>query len=219
MKNALVVSLLVALLAIPSGGNLVHAADDGVKQPIFLLCPHKERLSAWSLFLTVDKADPSKVVSLGLEKLKKQNSVDSSYEAVLAAQNDSKTEREVLGTLAAKDFSSSSLEVQKDDALKVSVSSAGEGAYRLMVSLRISADLRFTIGGKEQEKRDVVLKFDKSSKKWQAVVQKLKDAEGNNLDAAAGKPMSGIAFPVISTGIYRVLGVIEGIDPVVLLDR
>jgi hypothetical protein len=197
----------------------LQAAEEGIRQPVFLICPHREKYSAWSLFLTVDPQDPGKVLSLGLEKLKKQNSKDSSFEAVLAAQKDPKTDREVLQTLSAKDFGSGMLEVQKDNALKVSVTPQSDGSLRLMVSIRISADGRFVIGGKESGKKDVVLRYNKDTKAWGAYAQTLVDTEGNNAAGAQPKAISGIVFPVKDTGIYRVVGVVDGGEAIVLLDR
>ena len=77
--------LLAALLGIFQGGPAC-AAEMGLKQPIFLLCPHTKGADAWSLFFVVNANDHSKIMSLGLEKLIKQNSKDSSYGEVVAAQ-------------------------------------------------------------------------------------------------------------------------------------
>ena len=209
--------MFVASLLLAEGA----AAAEGAKQPIFLLSPHRTKFSAWSLYLTVDPNDPSKVLQLGLEKLVGKNSEDlapQGYEAVLAAQGDPKTQRETLSTLDAANFGSSQIKVEKDDALHVSLTPVDADSYRLMVSLRIAADQRFTIGGKEQSKRDVLVKYDKGSKKWSACATTMIDAEKNKIVEGGCKPISGIVFPVKGTGIYRVVGVLEG-EPVVLLDR
>lgn len=205
---------MVVLMALVLGALPTAGAMDGDKQPVFLMSPHKEKYSAWSLYLVVDKGDPGKVLQLGLEKLKKKNSKDMTYEEVLAAQRDPKTEREVLGTLDAANFSSGRIEVEKDDALHVSLTPQGSD-YQLMVSIRISADKRFTIGGKDQGKHNVILRYNKDSKSWSATAKTLTDTEGKRV---TDKPISGIVFPVTGTGIYRIIGVIEG-EPVLLLDR
>lgn len=215
-KLLLIASVLAAFGVIAPA---LQSAEEGLRQPVFLICPHREKYSAWSLFLTVDSKDPSKVLALGLEKLKKQNSKDSSVDDVIAAQKNPKTDRELLQSLDAKDFGSGMLEVQKDSALKVSVTPQADGSLKLMVSLRISADGRFVIGGKESGKKDVALRFNKDTKTWGAYALTLIDIEGNNAVAGQPKPMAGIVFPVKDTGIYRVVGVVDGGDAIVLLDR
>lgn len=218
MKPRLISLFFVSSLTLLLPAPCAQSAENTLKQPVFLICPHKVKYSAWSLTLTVDASDPSKVSSLSLEKLVKQNSADSSYEAVLEAQANSKTEREQIGTLEAKDFGSGVIEVKKDDALKVSVSPISDGNLRLMLSLRISADLRFTIGGKEQKKRDVVFRYDKAKKTWSACAMALVDAEGKSALDSDCNPMSGIVFPVTGTGIYSIIGVVNT-NPIKLLDR
>lgn len=197
-------------------------AAEGATQPVFLLCPHHKKYSAWSVVLKVDPADPAKVLGLALEKLTKQNSEDlapNGYEAVLKAQFDPKTPREVLGTLDAKDFGKEEISVKADDALHLGLTPMDGGAYRLMVSMRISADERFTIGGKDQAKRDVVLRFDAGAKKWIASAVTLLDNTGRKLTDGGPKPITGIVFPVTGTGIYTVVGVFPGGDAVSLLER
>jgi hypothetical protein len=194
------------------------AAEKSVKQPVFVLCPHTEHYSAWSLYLTVDESDPRKVLSLGLEKLVRKNSKDSSYDEVVAAQSDPKVEREQVASIDAKDFGSGQLNVAKDDALHVSLSPIKDG-YTLMVSLRISADERFVIGGKDARKRDVALTYDAISKHWIAQVKQLRDDKGAAVNGAPGTTMTGIQFNVTGTGIYMVVGRLDTGDEVVLLDR
>ncbi len=214
------VSRILVSILICAAAPFAQAADAGVKQPVFLLCPHKEKMSAWSIFLLLDKSDPGKVLALGLEKLKRVNSIDlKKYEAVVEAQKDAKTEREELGLLQAGNFASGMLEVEKDNALDIQVAAQSDGSLRLMVSLRISADLRFVIGGKERAKRDVVLRYDKARKTWAAYADTLHDAEGAKVALPNPKMMTGIVFPVTGTGIYQVVGDVEGIGAVQLLDR
>ena len=195
------------------------AAEKGMKQPVFLLCPHEEKSSAWSLYLLVDENDHHKVSSLGLEKLKKQNSKDSSYEAVLAAQDNPKIERETIAELDAKDFGAKQLKVEKDNALQVALTPNADGSFDLMVSLRVSMDGRFVIGGKEQAKRKVALSYDEDRKAWQAQVKTLTDDKGKPVADAAGRTMTGIVFPVTGTGIYVVLGVFADGEVASLMDR
>jgi hypothetical protein len=197
------------------------ASEDGAKQPFFLICPHKAGYSAWSLFFVVDAADPAKVLSMGLETLKKQNSSDSSYAAVVAAQKDSKVEREQIASLTADEFETKRLVVEKDKALQVSVSKKPDGAFALTLSLRISADGKFVIGENEKKKyvREIALTFVPEEKTWRAKVTALSDAVNAKVEDAAGKIMTGIVFPVTDTGIYRIFGVWENGDVVPLLDR
>ncbi|HYF52002.1 MAG TPA: hypothetical protein VEJ63_21515 [Planctomycetota bacterium] len=202
-----------------SAAVLPCRAEEGAKQPVFLLCPHKEKLSAWALYFQVDPKDPSKVQALVLDQLLKVNSKDSNYDAVVAAAKDPKTPRKEIGRLAASEFGKGQIHVEKDDALKTSVTPLGDNKYRLMVSLRIAADQRFNIGGKDQEKRDVVISYDAGSKSWKATVNALKDHEGNVVADAKGKEITGVAFPVTGTGIYQVVAGINGMDSVMVLDR
>ena len=195
-------------------------AEDGTAtQAVFLICPHQEKYSAWSLYLTLDAKDKSKIISMGLETLKKQNSKSSSYEAVLKAQSDSATEREKLGTLEVAQFGKKELKVEKQDALHVSVESAENGAYHLNLSMRVGASDRFVIGGKERKKNDVVLKFDKATNTWGAFAATLTDGKTKKKLEVKDAPMSGIVFPVKETGIYSVVGVVNGSETVTLMDR
>lgn len=196
-----------------------RAADAWVKQPVFLLCPHTEKNSAWSLYLLVDENDHHTVLALGLEKLKKQNSKESSYEAVLAAQNDPKVVHETIVELDVKDFGAKQLKVEKNDALQISLTPNTDGSFELMISLRVSMDKRFVIGGKEQAKRKVALTYDESRKAWQAQVKTLTDDKGEPVAGAAGRTLTGIVFPVTGTGLYVVLGVFDDGEVASLMDR
>lgn len=198
---------------------LSHAADAGIKQPVFLLCPHTSKYSAWSLYLTVDSADPKKVLSLGLEKLKQQNSKDSSYDAVVAAAKDPKTAREPVASMDAKDFGSRKLRVEKDEALFVGLTPQGEGTYLLSVSLRISADERFAFGENGKNRTKVLLTYDAGSKTWQAKAKEVYDEKGAKVDALSDSHMTGILFPVTGTGIFTIAGMFENSDGATLLDR
>lgn len=219
MKTTLIAACLAFFAAAILSADGASAAEEG-KQPVFLICPHKKKFSAWSLYLTVDSANPGKVLALGLEELTGKNSEDlapNGYEAVLAAQQDPKTARKLLGALAAKDFATGELSIKKDDALHVSLRPLGPDSYRLNVSMRINLDQRFEIGGKEQARHDVLLRFDKATGKWAAYAVALDDSAGKNVVGAKPKPISGITFPVLATGIPRVIAVVEG-NPVTLMD-
>jgi len=125
------------------------AAENGVKQPVFLLCPHMTKSDAWSLYLVVDENDHSKVLSAGIEELTGQNSADSSYADVLAAQIDPKTKHTFIAALEAKDFGSKELVIKEDNALHVTLSPQPGGSYEMMLSMRTGLVSRFVIGGKE----------------------------------------------------------------------
>lgn len=217
--------LLLAGLLFGAGGWLpgqaAARAAEGIKQPVFLICPHRKKYSSWSLSLTVDPADPRKVLALGLEELTRVNAEDlapNGYDAALAAQRDPKTPRTLLGAMEAKDFAASELRIEKNNALHVGLAPLGPGEYRLYLSLRVEAEQRFIIGGKEKAKRDVVLRCDSATNTWAAYAVTLEDAAGKKV--AAGTPMliTGICFPVTGTGIYRIAGMVGG-DLVLLMDR
>lgn len=191
---------------------VVVRAEDGAseKQPVFLLCPSHERYGSWSLYLNVDKNDPSKVLGLGLEELLNKNSKDEGgYEKVLDAQRNPSTPREEIGTLDAKSFGSGSIRVQKNEALTVTCTPAGAD-YSLMINMRISADGHFIIGGDASEKRSVVLKYNSALKKWSAYATVLLNEKGQNAVGALPLPISGLGFPVTGTGIYRIVAGVQG---------
>lgn len=220
MINRMLGAVLLVMILAPLSEPLF--AEDGLKQPIFLLCPHKKRFGAWSLFLTVDKNDPSKVLAIGLESLPGKNSEDlapGGYEKVLQAQKDLSITRTPIATLDAANFGSGQLRVEKDDALQVSVSSVDATTLRLMISMRISADLRFTIGGKEQSLRDVLIKYNNTTQRWTACATKLQDSKSQDATGGRCRSITGIVFPVTGTGIYRVVGVMDDGDAVILFER
>ena len=198
---------------------VVLAQDNGVKQPIFLICPHAAAYSAWSIYVIVDSQDHGKILSLGVESLKNKNSMDSSYRDVFMAQNDSKIQRELVAALNAKDFGAKELRVTEDDALHVSLTPLTDGTYELMASMRVGAFDRFGIGGKGVSKRDVVLIFDPSRKAWSVQIKTMCDNRGTKIAGLTGKTMTGIVFPVTWTGIYTVVGMFEGGISKTLLDR
>lgn len=174
------------------------------KQPVFLLCPKHERYGSWSLYVTVDKGDHSKVLSLGLEELVGKNSKDDgSYAKVLEAQMNPETTREPVATLDAASFGSGSLKVEKNNALTVTCTPTGSD-YTLMIDMRISADGHFIIGGAEASKRNVILKYDSIDKKWSAYATTMANEKGDNVIGATPLYISGLLFPVTATGIYQI---------------
>jgi hypothetical protein len=209
--------LSAVLCAFPASAQAADAP--GVKQAVFLLCPHTSKYSAWSLYLMVDPADPKKILSLGLEKLKQQNSKDSSYDAVVAASKDSKTPRELVASMDAKDFGSRQLRVEKDDALHVGISPEKDGTYLLSVSMRVSADERFSIGDNGKNRTKVLLTYDAGSKNWEAKAKDVFDNKGAKVDAVSNSHMTGILFPVSGTGIEVVAGMFDNSDGVTMMDR
>jgi len=212
------IQILVCLLLALAGAAGAHEASNAEKQPVFLICPHNHGYDAMSLYVEVDKNDKSKILALGLESLKGQNSKDSSYEAVLRAQNDPNVRSENLGVLKAGDFGHGQIEVKKDDAMKISVTPTGKD-LRLFLSMRISMDGRFNIGGKDSGKRDVLLRYDADRQQWYACADRLKNTEGRDAAIGGCQRVSGIAFPVSGTGIYRVVMVTDSGDAIVAMDR
>jgi len=219
-KNVLGISMtLVIAISHAAFGQDVKAAELGTKQPFFLLCPHQEQFSAWSLYFCTDKSDPSKVLRLGIEKIVNRNSKESSYESVLLAQNNPNSLREQVGALEAADFGKKEFRIEDHDALHLSIVRVDDFTYRLSLSLRISMDERFTIGGDNRTKNDVVLRYDKNTKRWSAQALALVDFKNNKLLKEGGVPISGIKFPVTGTGIYFVYGILSNSEVVTLKDR
>jgi len=208
------VLILAAAMGVPAeDGSL------GAKQPVFLLCPHHETYSAWSIFLNVDRADPSKILGLGVESLRGKNSRDTSYEDVLAVQQDSRFDREFLGGLNAAEFDKSEIRVSEHDALHVSLTPMENNAYRLNISLRVGQTDWFEVGGKNTSKDDIVLRYNADSKTWTPRANVLSDFRGNALTQSRDALISGLIFPVTGTGIYSVYGVLGDGEPVLLMDR
>ena len=219
MKLAMAAVLSVCMLAASCFAAAVAAEEVTEKQPVFLLCPHHERYGSWSLYLTLDKNDPSKPLSLGLEELVDKNSKDDgSYDKVIAAQNNPATERVDLGKLDAKAFGSGSLSVSKNNALNVTCTPDGD-ALKLMIDMRISADGHFIVGGSEANKRNIVLKYNKVLKKWNAYATVLEDKDGHNVVGAEPVMVTGLAFPVTGTGIYRIVAALPGGKAVLVYDK
>lgn len=187
------------------------------KQPVFLLCPEHERYSSWSLYFTVDKKDPAKPLSLGLEELSQLNHKDTGYTKVLEAQENPATPKTDLATLDAKSFATGSLKVEKNNALNVTVTPDGD-TYKLMIDLRIEQEKRFAIGGKDA-KNNIVLKYNPALRAWGAYATSLYDHEGRNLVSGDPLRVTGLLFPVSSTAIVRIYAVLAGGKSVLIYDR
>lgn len=188
------------------------------KQPVFLICPDAKGYSALSLYVEVDTADRSTALAVGLETLTNKNAKESSYDAVLHAQSDPATPRESIGTLNSSEFGSGMIHIKQHDALKISVTPDGKD-LRLVISMRVGLDSRFNIGGKDQSKRDVVLRYDPDLKAWESRAVKLQDATGRSVVKGESLRISGVCFPVRATGVYRIVAIIDSADPIVLMDR
>lgn len=219
MKLATALVLSVFMMATACFAATIAAEGATEKQAVFLLCPHHERYGSWSLFLTVDKSDPSKPLSLGLEELVDKNSKDEgSYEKVIAAQNNPATERVDLGKLDAKSFGAGSLSVAKNNALNVTCTPDGE-TLKLMIDMRISADGHFIVGGAEAAKRNIVLKYNQAMKKWAAYATALQDKDGRNVVSTDPVLVTGLNFPVTATGIYRISAIFIGGKGILVYDK
>ena len=210
--------LIAASLLGLAGAAFAHEAGNVVKQPVFLICPHQHGYDAMSVYLELDKNDKSKVLAVGVEYLKGQNSKDSSYDAVLRAQKDPNVRREDLGVLKADSFGRSMIQVKENDAMKIGLTPAGKD-LRLFLSMRISLSDRFNIGGKDANRRDVVLRYDPAKQEWYACATRLKDTDGRDHASSGCERVTGIAFPVSGTGIYRVAMVDDAGDAFVVMDR
>jgi len=217
MRKFVVATLSVFLLTLVLPASAVKA-EDGAKQPIFLMCPHQKKYSAWSVYVTVDPSNPEKLTGMGLDKMEGINSIDSGgVEGVQAAQADVKAKRENLGTLSAAQFGKGQIKIEKDDALHLGMEPAEGGAYRLVISMRCTSDQRFNVGGKEQKRRDLLVKYDKDSKTWKTIVQKM-NSLGDKPILEPGANLLGIVFPVTGTGIYRIVGILPNGESAVLID-
>ena len=211
--------LFVALCGLLSSRGRSFASEDTTKQPIFLLCPHNIGQDAWSLYFTVDGNDHSKILALGLEKLIKQNSKDSSYREVIRAQSDPKVKREPITELNAKDFETLQLNVDKDNVLHASLARQTDGSMELMISMRVSLSGRFIIGGEALSKRNLVVHYDPIRTEWLVKAKTLHDYKDVKIADAPGRIMSGLIFPITHTGVYMVMGVWDNGDAVILMDR
>jgi len=189
-----------------------------LKQPVFILCPHKSGYSAWMIYVEVNREDPGKLKSLCLESLTHINSIDYHEDEIINLVASPKTAREQLDRLPADRFSVGSLNVKKNDALHVSVTRTGDD-YQLNLNMRVGASEHFIIGGKEQAKRSIVLHYDPKEKHWSACATHLEDAEGTTVVQSGYEPMYGMYFPVTFTGVYRIVGVFKKGDVAILMDR
>lgn len=195
-----------------------QSVQDLEKQPVFLFCPHKEAVSSLSLYLLVDKNNPSKPVAMGLEELTGKNSKDQTYKGVLNAQKDPATQRNAIARIDAGDFGRRTLDVKENNMLSIGVNETKEG-LKLTIDARIGLDQRFVVGGAEREKRDLILKYSSIYKCWQAIAPKLEDISGRNVVGRFAKTLTGIVFSASSTGVSRIAAVDEFGAPVLLLDK
>jgi len=219
MIRRAILSILAAAVFVGAVPVTLQAADEA-KQPIFLMSPHKKKYSAWSVYVVADPANPAKIASLGLDKMKGQNSEDNAngFDGVWKAQFEAGTERENLGTLAAAEFGRGKIEIQKDDALKLSMEAAGD-EYKLIISMRCTSDKRFEVGGPKYSKiREILVKLDKASNKWYAHANLIKNINEETLVGPPGAPILGITFPVTGTGIYRIVGVMKDGEQLLFVD-
>ena len=215
----------LALIAINSHANEGASSspektlnESVLKQPVFILCPHKSGYSAWMICVEVDKEDPENLKSLCLESLTHVNSIDHHQEEIIELVANPKTAREQLDRLPIDKFPGGSLNVNKNDALHVSVTRMGND-YQLNLNMRVGASEHFIIGGKEQAKRSIVLHFDPKEKLWSACATHLEDAEGATVVQGGYEPMYGMYFPVSFTGVYRIVGVFKKGEVAILMDR
>jgi hypothetical protein len=196
----------------------VKAQEELEKQPVFLFCPHSEQGSAWSLYVLVDKNDPSKPLALGLETLVGKNSRQMTYESVLKAQKDPATPRELVAQLDAKDFATGRLEVKENNLLSISVH-AGEDGLKLTVDARVSLDQHFVVGGPEEGRRDMVLQYSSVYQRWRAKATTLEAADGHNAVRRFALPITGIVFVAGATSISRIAAVDDLGGATILMDR
>jgi hypothetical protein len=222
-KMMVSISPLPLLMACMVLGGWTHtsvsASEAGVKQAVFLFCPHTSDYNACSLYVIVDSKDSSKVLSIGIEELKKQNSKDTSYADVLLAQNNPKIEHKFMAELCAKNFGSGQLKVEKQDALHLWVTPQSDRSLALTISMRVGACERFLIGGLQKSVRNVALVYDPIHSVWQAQVKTLTDSNGQKVPLAIGKNITGIIFTMTSSGVDRILSVMENGDWTSLMDH
>lgn len=188
------------------------------KQYVFLICPHTESTSSWSLFIVVDKEHPSKALALGLEVLTGKNSKELTYRGVLAAQKDPATRRNEIGRLDAKQFSNSKLEVKENNLLSIKVEETAEG-LKLVVDARISADGHFLIGGAEQQRRSLILNYSRIFKSWRTQALTLEATDGHNAVGKYRLTLTGIVFTAGTTTVHRICAVDEYENAILLLDQ
>ena len=187
------------------------------KQPVFLFCPHKESTAAISLYVIVDKNDPSKALGLGLEELAGKNSKEHTYKGVLAAQKDPATRRNEISRIDAKDFGRSKLEAHDASQLSIGVAETPEG-LKLDMDARVSVDDHFHVGGSEQ-RRSLILQYSRVYQCWQTNALALENNQGRNTVGKFGLTLTGIVFVVGSTSVSRIAAVDEFGAAILLMDR
>lgn len=188
------------------------------KQNVFVFCPHTEGRGAWSLYVVVDKNNPRKPISMGLEELPGKNSKELTYKGVLDAQKDSATPRTELSRIDAKDFATGSLNVSENNMLSIKVAETNEG-LKLTVDARVSLDDRFVVGGPNANHGELMLQYSGIYKCWQIKAKKLDNLEGRNVVGKYAMTLSGIIFSAGSTRVSRICAVDEFGSPTILMDR
>lgn len=188
------------------------------RQPVFLFCPHKESLSSWSLYVIVDKNNPTKPLALGLEELPGKNSKEMTYRGVLSAQKDPSTHRKEIARLDASDFGRRTLDIKENNMLSINVVET-EGALKLTLDARIGLDERFVVGGPARNHRDLILQYSHLNKCWQTKAPTMEDSAGHNAASRFALTLTGIVFTAGATGVSRIAAVDEFGSPVLLLDK
>jgi hypothetical protein len=210
---------ILKFLAISAFSSATSLLAETEKQHIFLVCPHEMGASAMSIYFEVDSTDPAKIVTFGLEKLVGVNSKDlgpdDAAAKAFAAQSDNKTKREVVASIAPQDFGKAELADKPELSIRVALIPQDGGKYRLWLRLGYGLRKPFYIGGKKQDTDDILIQFNLKSKKWEAVIGKLKDC---SKEQVVLEKLPGVFFVKDDLGITRVTGVANE-DYVVLLDR
>jgi hypothetical protein len=191
-------------------------------QPIFVLYPVDSKIDAWSVFVDVDQNESSKILQIGVERLVDLNSKTlgpESYEKVLAAQNDAKTPREQIAVLAIDALEIGELNANKQYNLSLSCVRIRDDTYRLLMRFGWGIRKPYVIGGKNQDRDDIQIKYNQETKTWTAYAVKLRNSEGNQIAEKGTKVISGFLFPTKSIpGLVRLIGVVDG-EPFLLVDK
>ncbi|MEI6231763.1 MAG: hypothetical protein WCT04_01820 [Planctomycetota bacterium] len=202
----------------PTSAEMRAPRQDLVKMPAFLFCPHKEQAGSWSLYVIVDRNDPSRALAVGLEELPGKNSRELKYSGVLAAQKDPMCPRRMISQLNCRDFASSSLEVKENNMLSIKINETQEG-LALTVDARVSVDGRFVVGGPEQNRRSLMLQFNPALNCWQTKAHRLENTAGQNVAGNYGLTLTGIVFSAGATSISRIAAVDPTGRAIILMDR
>ncbi len=212
----LTLTLFVNFIVFAEEPAAKHAVTE--KQNVFVFCPHAEGRGAWSLFVIVDKNNPSKALAVGLDELPGKNSKELTYKGVLSAQKDNSTPRNEIGRIEAKDFATGSLDVKENNLLSIKIAESKEG-LRLTVDARVSLDDRFVVGGPNDSHGVLTLQYSSVYRCWQIKAQKLDNTDGRNVVGKYAMTLSGIVFNAGSTRVSRICAIDEFGSPFILMDR